>query len=96
MHQRLLRTVSRLKRFALILLISGFVISGLALMAQTTLTPVGGMDCGCGGATACVTKQGMGMAGLSLFAGGTVLIAGTSMLVWSLMLRRSFPRTKSA
>lgn len=70
----------KIKRAAVALLCVGVLLSGIALFAMSNVSPVGTMDCGCGGGTTCVTKVRTGSTGVMLLSGGMILFLGASML----------------
>ncbi len=77
-----------LNRLAVTLLCLGVLISGIALFSKSHLTPVGTMDCGCGGGTACITKERAGSTGVVLSTGGILLFVGGSILGAQAITRR--------
>ncbi len=58
----------------LALLLSGAVLFGTAQFARSDVTPVGQMDCGCGGGNNCVTKRRAADYGLLLMVSGGILM----------------------
>lgn len=67
-----------LKYTALATFVLGVLLLSLGLAAKSDVTPVGQMDCGCGGGQECVTKNRAVADGfaLSLAGGGFLLLGG--------------------
>lgn len=63
-----------LRSVSLSLLLAGLVLTGVGLFAQSNLSPVGQLDCGCGGKQECVTKRRAVNTGLGATTGGVALI----------------------
>lgn len=76
------------KTIAWSLLFIGLILVIGGLFAQSSLTPLATMDCGCGGAQACVTKQSMVSLGSLLTASGLLcfFLSSTS-LIWMALVR---------
>lgn len=79
-----MRTVLRFLPLALLL--AGGTLLTVGLVTQSGATPMGAMDCGCGGGHACVTKQA------AVNTGAVLLTAGGSSLVVALITGAAFLR----
>jgi len=63
-----------LKYLSLALLVAGGALLTLGLAAKSDATPVGQMDCGCGGGTECVTKNAAVSQGSVFAVSGSILL----------------------
>ena len=79
-----MKLILRLLPAAFLLL--GAVLLTVGLLTQSGATPMGAMDCGCGGGHACVTKQA------AVNTGAVLLTAGSSTLVVALITGATFLR----
>ncbi len=78
-----------LPRLSVFLIALGFLLVAAGGFARSNVTPIGAMDCGCGGAQACVTKRFTMNTGFVLFsAGGLCLLGGVSVGGYARMVRR--------
>lgn len=75
-----------LRALPLLLLLVGSTLLTAGLFTQSGATPMGAMDCGCGGGHACVTKQA------AVNTGAVLLTAGGSSLVVALITAGAFLR----
>ena len=68
------------KYFAIAAFAVGIALMGLGIAAKSDATPVGQMDCGCGGGQECVTKNAAVRDGAVMtVAGGSFLLLGSAM-----------------
>ncbi len=64
----------------LALIAVGLTLVALGQLTKSEVTPVGKMDCGCGGGTECVTKNRSIDTGLWCTLGGGVLLLGGTVI----------------
>lgn len=83
------RKLHQIKTLSWIILFFGLVLLFGGLFSQSAVTPLATMDCGCGGAQACVTKASIVNLGTILIASGILCLSmSTVSLIFSALRLR--------